>query len=137
MSDSCRSAPTPGLETCCGGSVYRNSKRRCRLKIELQRELEDPGVVACGDDASKVARIQDPPRCWVDAAAGGNEGIQVADRISKVCVIEQVEELSAKFAIARFGQRKELFERKIQIHLSRAAQTVPANISDIRTHCAC
>src|SRR2546428_12150314 len=99
MSDSCRSAPTPGSETCCSASVYRNSKRRCRLKIELQRELEDPGVVACRDDASKVARIEDTPRCWVNAAARGEESIQITDRIRKVRVIEQIEELSAKFEI--------------------------------------
>ena len=135
MSDSCRSAPTPGLETCCGASVYRNSKRRCRLKIELQRELEDSRIVACRDDAAEVAGIEDPSRCWVNAAAGGNQGIQVADRICQVWVIEQVEELSAKFEIASFGQRKELFDCKIHIYLSRSAQTGSADVSDTCAHC--
>src|SRR6266446_9928412 len=93
------------------------------LKVELQTKLNNPWIVARGDDASKVARIEDTPRCWVNAAARGNEGIQVADRIREIRVIEQIEELNTKFEIARFGQRKELFERKIQIHLSRAAQT--------------
>src|SRR6266478_1403973 len=106
------------------------------LKIELQRELEDSGVVACRDDASKVARIENLSRCWVNAAARGKEGVEVADRISEVRVIEQIEELSAKFDIARFGQRKELSERKIHIHLSRTAQAVPADVSDICAHCA-
>src|SRR6266436_6004817 len=105
-------------------------------KVELQSKLDNPWVVAGRDDASKVTRIEDLPRCGVDTAARGNEGIQVADRIGEVRVIEQIEELSAKFEIARFGQRKELTERKIHIHLSRAAQTVPAHISDICAHCA-
>src|SRR5712691_5162862 len=104
-------------------------------KVELQSELDSPWVVARRDDASKVTRIEDLPRCGVDTAARGNEGIQVADRIGEVRVIEQIEELSAKFEIARFGQRKELSQRKIQIHLPRTAQTVPADISDICAHC--
>src|SRR5216684_2047321 len=105
-------------------------------KVELQTKLNNPWIVARGDDASKVAKIEDPPRCWVNAAARGNEGIQVADGIGEVRVVEQIEELSAKFEIARFGQGKKLSERKIQIHLLRTTQAVPADISDICAYCA-
>src|SRR5260370_42498779 len=113
-------------------SLSRNANG---LEVELQGELKNSRVVARRDDASKVTRIEDLPRCWVNAAARGDEGIQVADWIGEVRVIEQIEELSAKFEIARFGQREELSERKIHIHLSRPAQTVPADISDICAHC--
>src|SRR5260370_271201 len=101
-------------------------------KVELQTKLNNPWIVARRDDASKVARIDDLRRCWVNATARCEESIHVADRIREVRVIEQIEELSAKFEIAGFGQRKELSERKIHIHLSRPAQTVSANVPDVR-----
>src|SRR6266481_1297717 len=104
-------------------------------KVELQSKLDNPWVVAGRDDASKVTRIEDLPRCGVDTAARGNEGIQVANRIGEVRVIEQIEELSAKFEIARFGQREKLTECKIHIHLPRPAQTVPSDISDVCAPC--
>src|SRR5260370_34386966 len=47
-------------------------------------------------------------------------------------MIEQIEELSTKLEIARFGQREELSERKIHIYLSRPAQTVSTNVPDVR-----
>src|SRR6266849_2616501 len=112
------------------------SRKANGLEGELQGELQDPRVVACRDDASKVAGIEYLPRCGINAPAGGKQSVEVADRIGEVRVIEQIEELSAKFEIARFGQRKELSQRKIQIHLPRTAQTVPADISDICAHCA-
>src|SRR6266436_6016835 len=104
-------------------------------KVELQSKLANPWSVAVRDYTSQVTRIEDLPRCGVDTAARGNEGIQVADRIGEVRVIEQIEELSAKFEIAKFGQRKELTERKIHIYLSRTAQTVPADVSNICAQC--
>ncbi len=42
-----------------GPSVFLDSK------VEPQCELEDSRVVACRDYASKVARIENPPRCRV------------------------------------------------------------------------
>jgi len=110
-------------------SAFSNSE------VEPQCELDDSGIVACRDDASKIAGIEDLPRCWGNAAARGEEGTQVADRIGEVLVIEQVEELSAKFEIASFGQRKELFDCKIHIYLSRSAQTGSADVSDTCAHC--
>src|SRR5712692_5811897 len=105
-------------------------------KVELQTKLNNPWIVARGDDAAEVARIEDPPRCWVNAAARGNEGIQVADWLGDVRAIEQIEELSAKCEIAIFGERRDLTERKSHIHFARAAETVPTHISDICAHVA-
>src|SRR6266852_4535914 len=112
------------------------SRKANGLEGELQGELQDPRVVACRDDASKVAGIEYLPRCGINAPAGGKQSVEVADRIGEVRVIEQIEEFSAKFEIARFGQRKELTERKIHIYLSRTAQTVPADVSNICAQCA-
>src|SRR5713101_1502722 len=105
------------------------SRKANGLEGELQGELQDPRVVACRDDASKVAGIEDLPRCGINAPAGGKQSVEVADRIGEVRVIEQIEEFSAKFEIPRFGQRKELCNGKIHIHLSRPAQTVSADVS--------
>src|SRR6266481_1791413 len=104
-------------------------------KVELQTKLNNPWIVARGDDAAEVASIEDLPGRGVNAAARGNESIQVADRIGEVRVIEQIEEFSAKFEIARFGQREKLTECKIHIHLPRPAQTVPSDISDVCAPC--
>ena len=72
------------------------SRKANALQGELQGELQDPRVVACRDDAPKVARIEDLPRCWVNAAARSKQGGEVPDRIGEVWVVEQIEELSAK-----------------------------------------
>src|SRR5260370_31222390 len=101
-------------------------------EVELQGELEDARVVARGDYATEVARIEDPPGHGVNFAARSKQSVEVADRIGKIRVIEQIEEFSAKFDIARFGQRKELCNGKIQIHLSRPAQRGAAYDPDIR-----
>jgi len=61
-------------------------------KVEFQRQLDNPGIVACRDDATKAARADYLPGCGVDAG-----GIQVADRICEIWMIEQVEEFGAKF----------------------------------------
>ncbi len=119
----------------CRDRVFRRRMREGQSReseVELQRELEDARVVARGDYATEVARIEDPPGHGVNFAAGGKQSVEVADRIGKIRVIEQIEEFSAKFEIARFGQRKEFCNGKIQIHLSRAAQTVAAYVPDIR-----
>src|SRR6266851_2184352 len=123
----------------CRDRVFRRRMREGQSReseVELQRELEDARVVARGDYATEVARIEDPPGHGVNFAAGGKQSVEVADRIGKIRVIEQIEEFSAKFEIARFGQRKELCNGKIQIHLSRAAQTVAAYVPDICAQCA-
>ena len=72
-------------------SLPRNSK------IKLQGELDNPRIAARGDDATKIAGIQDLPCCWIDTASGGDESIQVADGIGEIRMIEQIEKLNAKF----------------------------------------
>jgi hypothetical protein len=58
------------------------------LKVEIQSELDNPGIVAGRDDAPEIASIEHLSRCWVDAATGGNESIQVADGIGEIRMIE-------------------------------------------------
>ncbi len=72
-------------------------------KVELQSELDNSRIVARGDDAAEIAGIEHLSSCEVDTATGGKESVQVADRIGEIRMIEQVEELTAKFEIARFG----------------------------------
>jgi hypothetical protein len=62
--------------------------------------LEDSRVVARGDDASKVARTNDATCRGVNAAARANQGIQVADWVGEVWMIECVEKISSKFEFA-------------------------------------
>jgi len=68
-------------------------------KVELQSELDNSRIVAGGDDASEVAAIEDSSRCGVDVAAGCNKGVHVADGVGEIRMIEQVEEVNAKFEV--------------------------------------
>ena len=68
-------------------------------KVELQSELDNSRIVACGDNAAEIAGIEHLSRRRIDAATGGNESIQVADGISEIRMIEQVEEVSPKFEV--------------------------------------
>ena len=100
-------------------------------KVELQSELDNPGTIACGDDTTEVASTKDLTRCGINASAGSKKGVEVADRIREVRVVEQIEKFCAKFEGPRFGKREKLCNGKIQIHLSRPAQTVPADVANI------
>jgi len=68
-------------------------------KVKLQSELDNSRIVACGDDAAEIARTEHLSRRRIDAATRGNESIQVADGISEIRMIEQVEEVSPKFEV--------------------------------------
>ena len=72
-------------------------------KVELQSELDNSRIVACGDDAAEIAGIQHLARCGIDTATRAEKGVQVANRISEIRMIELVEKLSAKFEGPRFG----------------------------------
>src|SRR5438094_9624924 len=82
-----------------GGSAreqFRMKKRMTESEIELHRELNDARVVARRDDASEIA--------WADDLSGRTEvccwyGVEVADRIGKVYLIEEIEELGAEFEV--------------------------------------
>ena len=87
-----------------GGQVGHNRKKlswkfiptgRERLEIELDCELHHSRVVACRNNAAKVAGIADNSApVWI-YRRGGN-GAKVANRIREVDVIEQVEKLSSQ-----------------------------------------
>jgi len=62
--------------------------------VELQRELDDSRVVAGRDDPPEISRIDDPTGPLINAA--GRDGVEVANRIGEVYVVEQVEEFSAE-----------------------------------------
>ncbi len=66
-------------------------------KVELQSELDNSRIVACGDDAAEIASIEHLSRGGIDTATGGKESIQVADGIGEIRMIEQVEDFSTKF----------------------------------------
>ena len=81
-----------------GPTISAKMQVRARnSKIKLQSELDNSRIAARRDDATKIARIQDLPCCWIDTASGGEESIQVADGIGEIRMIEQIEKLSAKF----------------------------------------
>ena len=108
-------------------------------KVELHRELDNSGIVACRDDSSEIAATEDLTRCGIDAATRGNQSVQVADGIGEIWMIEEVENISAKFEDLRFRHGEQLGERKVQINLPWPPQTVSADIADICTdgagHC--
>ena len=68
------------------------SRKANRLEIELQRELENSRIVACRDDASEVAGIEDLPGHGINFAARGKQSVEVADRVGEVRMIEQIVE---------------------------------------------
>ena len=75
---------------------FYTNKLITNSEIELHRELNDARVVARRNDASEIA--------WVDDLSGRIEaccwyGVEVADRIGKVHLIEQVEDFCAEFDI--------------------------------------
>ncbi len=45
------------------------------LEQQLQSELDNPGIVACGDDVPEIASIEHLSRCRVDTATRGNKRI--------------------------------------------------------------
>ena len=75
---------------------FYTNKLITNSEIELHRELNDARVIARRDDASEIA--------WADDLSGRIEvccwyGVEVADRIGKVYLIEEIEELGAEFDV--------------------------------------
>src|SRR5205823_9116042 len=94
--------PTRAFQTWCGVSALRLSLQRSFLEVELQHELNEPGVVARRNDSPEITWTENLASIRVELSPGGDCGVQVADRIGKVHLIEQVEEFRAKFDISRF-----------------------------------
>ena len=75
---------------------FYTNKLITNSEIELHRELNDARVIARRDDASEIACADDLSGrtevcCWY--------GVEVADRVRKVHVIEQIEELRAELEV--------------------------------------
>ena len=69
-----------------------------RSEIELQSKLNQPRIVAGRVDAAEIPRIDDSA-IRINAAAGCRQRVEVADRVGKVDVIEEIEELGAEFDV--------------------------------------
>ena len=75
---------------------FYTNKLITNSEIELHRELNDARVIARRDNASEIA--------WADDLSGRTEvccwyGVEVADRVGKVYLIEEIEELGAEFDV--------------------------------------
>ena len=81
----------------CNKELNRTLQHRVS-KIELQSELDQPWIVARRGDATEISRVASDlasrriERCRRD-------GVEVADRICEIDVIEEVEELGAEFDV--------------------------------------
>ena len=71
----------------------RTRKRR-GLEVELQCKLNQPRVVARRCDAAEVAGIDDLTSSGINYS-----GVEIADRIGKVYVVEEIEELGAELNV--------------------------------------
>ena len=89
--------------------------------------MDEPRVIARGDDASKIARGEDLTGIGIELARGA-DGIEVADRVRQIYHIEQVKELCRKLNIVRFRQGKALCNCKIEIPLPWSTQTIASNV---------
>lgn len=56
--------------------------------VELDDQLNQSRVVAGGGDAAEVSGLENLPGVRIHRAAAGNDGVNVADRISEVHVVE-------------------------------------------------
>ena len=68
-------------------------------EVDPYPQLNEPRIVAGRDDASEVAGIGYAAGVRVDAAPGRCDHVEVADRIIEVYVVEEIEELGAKFKV--------------------------------------
>ncbi len=67
------------------------------LEVKLQGELNETRVVARRDDFSKIAWFANLSGVRVNA--GGGNGVQVADGIGKVDLVEKIESFGAEFDV--------------------------------------
>src|SRR5215469_15513627 len=87
-------------------------------EVELKAELDDPRIVARGDDTTKVARAR------ADDLAGGADAddcVEVADWVGQVDVVKQIEEFGAKLHFRGFAQWETLGKAEVYIDLTRPA----------------
>src|SRR5262249_7484308 len=95
------------------------------------------GIVASGNDPTKVASREYMSGCSVQAASRGKKSVQITDGICEVCVIESVEELSAEFESTRLKYGEDLRNREVQVNLTRATQAVSTNVAYVSASRTC
>src|SRR5437764_14928160 len=78
---------------------FYTNKLITNSEIELHRELNDARVIARRDDASEIAGVDYQTGVRINAAARRRDGVEVADRVGKVHVIEEIEELGAELDV--------------------------------------
>src|SRR5215204_2424175 len=87
-----------------------------RSEVESRAELDDPRIVAGGNDPTKFTRT-----AWIDSAGHLIDrlvsDVKVADGICKVHIVEQIESIGPEFEIHRFIYAEMLADRKIDIEL--------------------
>ena len=106
-------------------SLKTNSKQRAAnqgellasfalLKIKLHGELYNARVVARRNDFSKIA-----------------SGVQIADWIGEVNVVEEIEKFGAKFDVFCFVKSETLADGKISVELFGSAQDIAPDVAEI------
>lgn len=90
------------------------------LEIKLKRKLNNARIVAGGNNPSKCAGVVviDRAFAWIDAAARRNNGVQVADRISEIDVIQDIESFEMKLQRLVFSNHEPLDYGNINIRLT-------------------
>ena len=78
-------------------------------ETELQRELNQSGIVARRNHSTEIAGTGDAADS-IDAASGRNHGVQIADWIGKVDMIEKIEELGVELKVAGFANWKAFYD---------------------------
>ena len=63
--------------------------------------------------------------------------VEVADRVRKVDVIEEVEELGAQLDVLRFTDREAFDDGEVHVSLSRPAQDVASDVADVCAERVC
>ena len=71
-----------------------------RSEIELQSKLNQPRIVAGRGDSTEITGVGDSP-VRIDAATRRGESIGVADRVGKVDMLEEIEELCGRLVPQR------------------------------------
>jgi len=97
------------------------------LEVELQCKLNQPWVVVRRADAPEITGINNLTSTWINA-----RGVEVADRVAEVDVVEQVEELSAELDRFRFTQHEALDDREVDVNLSGPTQDVTSDVAYVR-----
>jgi len=90
--------------------------------MELENELNDPRVVAGGNDLPKITRAVRSDLAGVaDRSAGLAYGVEIADRVRKIDGVQKIENVHVKCKSLRLRKRETLADRQVNIELSRSA----------------